>query len=114
VPMSINNHDFAYPVHTTTPGCSNNIRYQIRNTGLIDNNYTINCQGLINGNRLELQQQQQQQQQQPIVVPNNNDIGNRNYNQHEKYGENLNQIAIQSRFSDSNQQQFAQTTISTG
>ncbi|CAG9541060.1 unnamed protein product [Cercopithifilaria johnstoni] len=94
VPMSINNHNFGYPVHTTAPGCSNSIRYQSRNAGLTDNNYTTNCQGMINGNRLELQQ--------AVVLPINNDVRSINYGQQEKCVENLNQMA-HPRFSDSNQ-----------
>ncbi|VDM13947.1 unnamed protein product [Wuchereria bancrofti] len=92
VPMSINNHNFGYPIHTTIPGCSNDIRYQTCNTNQIDNNYTTNC----HGNRLELQQPMQQ----PIVLPNINE--SRNYGQQQKCTENLNQIT-QLRFSDTNQ-----------
>ncbi|VIO99547.1 Uncharacterized protein BM_BM8541 [Brugia malayi] len=129
VPMSINNHNFGYPIHTTIPGCSNNIRYQTCNTNRIDNNYTTNCHELINDNRLELQQQQQQlqlqqqqqqqlqlqqqqqqqqsMQQHAVVLPIINE--SRNYGQQEKCTENLSQIT-QLRFSDSNQKMMNHAT----
>ncbi|KAL3985571.1 C2H2-type zinc-finger domain family protein [Acanthocheilonema viteae] len=104
VPMNINSHNFGYPVHTTAPGCSNNVRYQSRNTNLTDNNYMANCQGLINGNRLELQQ--------VVILPNNNDVGSINYVQQEKCSENSNQMT-HSRFSDT-KQRMIHAPISTG
>uniref|UniRef100_A0A0R3S6K3 C2H2-type domain-containing protein n=1 Tax=Elaeophora elaphi TaxID=1147741 RepID=A0A0R3S6K3_9BILA len=104
IPMSISSHNFGYPVHTTAPGCSNNIRYQARNATLTDNNYPTNCQGLINGNRLEIQQ--------PVVLASNNDARNICYAQQQKCSENLNQMT-QSRFADSNQR-MTHTPIATG
>ncbi|EFO21139.2 hypothetical protein LOAG_07348 [Loa loa] len=109
ISMNINNHNFGYPVHTTAPGCSNNIRYQTCNTGQINNYYTTNSEGLINGNRLELQQLVQQ----PVILPNSNDIGNRNYDQQGKCTSNMNQMT-QCRFSDPNQRMMIHTAVSTG
>uniref|UniRef100_A0A915Q394 C2H2-type domain-containing protein n=1 Tax=Setaria digitata TaxID=48799 RepID=A0A915Q394_9BILA len=106
VQMNTDSHGFGYPVHTTSPSCSN-IRYQVCNTAQIDNNYIANSQGLINGNRLELQHE--------VILPNNNDLGNvanSNYVQQEKCTGNMNQVA-QSRLAGPSQG-VTHTPVSTG
>ncbi|VDK85807.1 unnamed protein product [Litomosoides sigmodontis] len=95
VPMSVNGYNFAYPtMHTTAPGCSNNIRYRSCNAGLTNGSYTTTYQGLVNGNRLEMQQ--------AVLLPNNNDVRAINYGQQVKCAENLGEIA-HSRYSDTTQ-----------
>lgn len=76
-------------------------RYQTCNTDQIDNNYTTNCRGLLNDNRLDFQQQ--------VVLSNSNDVGSRNYGQQEKCTNNLNQVT-QPRFPDANQRMAILTT----